>query len=94
MPFKDLFKKFKNKTPDSQYPEDALSSLEMDTLNNEFTEKIQQCKNSPQRTYDLCRDLSEKGSTLALYHLGHFYEQGDGQKQYPEQAAECYWRAS
>jgi len=76
----------------NQHPEERLSDAKRDQLNNEFLESIAK-KEEPQARYDLSVKFSEKGSTQALYHLGLFYEQGDGQKTYPELAAECYWRA-
>ncbi|GAA3938495.1 tetratricopeptide repeat protein [Litoribacillus peritrichatus] len=88
-----FFKRFTKKNTSSQYPEDLLSEKDIHHLNNTFSIALRKCESDPQQLFNLSKQYSEQGAPLALYHLGHFYEQGDGQQQYPELAAECFWRA-
>lgn len=74
------------------HPEARLTDQQRDKLNRTFIERLEELED-PQARYDLAVQFAEKGATQALYTLGVFYEQGDGQKSYPELAAECYWRA-
>jgi TPR repeat protein len=88
--FQKLFKS--NSSNKAQHPEANLSEKQRDTINQKFLNQIDAIED-PQQRYDLCLKFSEQGSTQALYYLGLFYEQGDGQQTYPDLAAECYWRA-
>ncbi len=92
MAFSDLVKKLFNKEASNHHPEAKLSAKQRDQLNDTFLTELNELSD-PQARYDLSVKYSEKGATQALYMLGVFYEQGDGQTTYPDLAAECYWRA-
>lgn len=77
---------------EQSHPEARLTDKQREKLNHTFMGRLDNLED-PQARYDLAVQFSEKGATQALYTLGVFYEQGDGQKTYPELAAECYWRA-
>jgi TPR repeat protein len=82
----------KGQSSNTNHPEEALSASQREKINDRFQSQLEDIT-EPQARYDLSVQYAEKGSTVALYHLGLFYEQGDGQQTYPELAAECYWRA-
>ncbi|MFC3150783.1 tetratricopeptide repeat protein [Litoribrevibacter euphylliae] len=93
MVLKQFINKLFNRGASEQAPPEALLTEQQRTkLNTTFIERLAELED-PQARYDLAIQFSEKGATQALYTLGVFYEQGDGQKTYPELAAECYWRA-
>lgn len=93
MGLRQLMNKLLNRTSDTGHlPEAKLSNEERATINAQFSSELSNT-DDPQAQYDLTVQFSDKGATQALYQLGLFYEQGDGQKTYPELAAECYWRA-
>jgi len=94
MAIKQLINKLFNRDASNvqTHPEAKLTDQQRHKLNTTFIERLDELED-PQARYDLAVQFSEKGATQALYTLGLFYEQGDGQQTYPELAAECYWRA-
>lgn len=96
MPLKSLFSLFKSNQQDStesQWPEDRLSQQQQAQNAELFRAQYAQITD-PQESFDLCKQASAEGVIEALYLLGVMYENGDGQQQYLQQAAECYWRAA
>lgn len=95
MPLKAIFSLFKNKSSDSiepQWPEDRLPQQQQAQNAELFRAQYAQITD-PQESFDLCKQAADEGVVEALYLLGVMYENGDGQQQYLQQAAECYWRA-
>jgi TPR repeat protein len=86
-------KKFRSTPPNNQHPESLLNTVQQDGLNKAFTEAFGKA-DTPQVAFDACKTYADQGSTQALYQLGIYYEKGDGNNVYPQQAAEVYWRAA
>mgnify|MGYP000412035482 FL=1 len=97
MAIKSLFSSFLNKnksTKDNiQWPEECLSEQQQQQKSSDFHALYEKTQDQ-QAIFNLCKQAADEGVIDALYLLGLMYENGDGQKQYPQQAAECYWRAA
>lgn len=88
-----LLKPLKSSNKKIKLPEDKLNKKQLTAINQAFTQAFQQSK-TQQAAFDCCKHFSDQGSTQALYQLGLYYENGDGQKNYPQQACDTYWRAA
>ena len=96
MPLKSLFSKFAgnhSNNTEPEWPEDQLSQQQQAQKAELFRVQYAQT-DDPQESFDLCKQAANEGVIDALYLLGVMYENGDGQQQYFQQAAECYWRAA
>ena len=76
-----------------EWPEDALSAEQQSILSQAFQAEYA-VLDDPQRIFDLCKAKADEGVVDAIYILGCFYEQGDGQQRYFSQAVECFKRCA
>jgi len=88
-----FLKKNKSTKDQPQWPEERLSEQQQHQQSIDFHAQYEKTQNQ-QAIFNLCKQAADEGVVDALYLLGLMYENGDGQKQYPQQAAECYWRAA
>lgn len=96
MPLKSLFSRFKSNhtaNTEPQWPEERLTEQQQLQKSAIFHSQYE-ALDDPQSLFELCKQAADDGVIDALYLLGIMYENGDGQRQYPQQAAECYWRAA
>jgi len=97
MTIKSLFSSLLNKKEPTdsnvQWPEERLSEQQQQQKSKIFHAQYENTQDH-QAIFNLCKQSANEGVVDALYLLGLLYENGDGQQSYPQQAAECYWRAA
>ena len=91
--FSSLLKKNKSTKSKTQWPEAHLSEQQQQQKSKDFHAQYENTQDQ-QAIFNLCKQSADEGVVDALYLLGLLYENGDGQQSYPQQAAECYWRAA